>query len=142
MHTNDIESFGPDTAINPNTVEVTAAVQTQLSTEEISTVPILLAVSVANLEKTVQAATRDGSPLSLITQTITVMGQREEVARLQRGETRAYGIIQLKQEDFDALDTLKLVTPDYHLPKGIQLAQQPPPIEFKLIDLSVSDLDR
>lgn len=134
----DTQLFGAGAIIHPNTIEVTAAVQANLATEQISTVPILLAISVANLEKTVRAVTRDGNPLSLMTQTITVVGQREEVARLKSGETRAYGIIQLKQEDFDALDIPKLVTPDYHLPEGVQLADQPPPIEFKLVNLAVS----
>lgn len=134
----DTQFFGSDAVIHPNTIEVTAAVQANLATEQISTVPILLAISVANLEKTVRAVTRDGNPLSLMTQTITVVGQREEVARLTSGETRAYGIIQLKQEDFDALDTLKLVTPDYRLPEGVKLSEQPPPIEFKLVSLAIS----
>ncbi len=125
-------TFGPDARVEPNTIEVTAAVETQLVTQQIPTVPILLAVSVANLDKPFRAVARDGNPLSLMTQTISVIGQREDVDRLMRGETRVYGIIQLKQEDFDALGKLKLVTPEYHLPPGIRLAEQPAPVEFKL----------
>ncbi len=129
----DARQFGPDAVVTPNACEITATVQAQRSTAQIPTVPILLAVSFANLERTFRPATRDGSPLSLVTQTITVAGLTEDVQRLQRGETRVYGIIQLKQEDLEALDVLKLVTPEYHLPKGIELADEPTPIEFKLI---------
>ena len=96
-------------------------------------------MSFANLERPLQPVTRDGTPLSLVTQTITVTGLREVVARLQRGETRAYGIIQLKQEDLDALDLIKLVTPDYFLPEGVELALEGVPIEFKLIYYSKND---
>jgi len=128
----NVRPFGPDARVTPKSIDVTAAVETQLVTQQIPTVPILLAVSVANLDKPVRAVTRDGNPLSLMTQTISVIGQREEVDQLIRGETRVYGIIQLKQEDFDALGKLKLVTPDYHLPPGIRLAEQPVPVEFKL----------
>jgi len=71
--------------------------------------------------------------LSLVTQTITVTGPTNEVSRLLRGETRAFGLIQLKEDDFERMDVFKLVTPDYHLPNGVELAEEPPPIEFKLV---------
>lgn len=132
----DARSFGLGAVITPATVDVTATVQARRVTTQIPTVPILLAMSFANLERPLQPVTRDGTPLSLVTQTITVTGLREVVARLQRGETRAYGVIQLKQEDLDALDVIKLVTPDYFLPEGVELALEGVPIEFKLIYFS------
>ena len=118
----DQRKFGPDVELTPGTVTVTATVKAQRSTEPIPTVPILVAVSFANLEKPYRAVTRGGSPLSLVTQTITVTGPTEDVARLARGTTRAYGMIHLKQED--------------HLPPGVELAEEPPPIEFRLIDVT------
>ncbi len=129
----DPRRFGPDAEVSPTAVEVTATVQSQRITAQISTVPVLLAVSVSNLPLPVQPADRDGQPLALLTQTITVAGQRDDIQKLQRGETRAFGIIQLKQEDFDALNLIKLATPEYRLPKGVELAQEPQPLEFKLI---------
>lgn len=129
----DARKFGPDAELSPSTIEVTATVQSQRIIVQISTVPVLLAVSASNLPLSVQPADRDGQPLTLLTQTITVAGQRDDVQRLQRGETRAFGIIQLKQEDFDALNLIKLATPEYRLPKGIELAQDPQPLEFKLV---------
>ena len=53
--------------------------------------------------------------------------------RLVRGETRAYGVIQLKEDDLQQMGVLKLAVPEYHLPKGIDLAAEPPSIEFQLI---------
>ncbi len=133
----DKRPFGPDAELVPSTVDVTATVKARRSTEKISTVPVLVAVSFANLQRPFSAVTRDGSLLSLVTQTITVTGPTEEVGRLQRGETRAYGLIQIKEDDFDRMDVFKLVTPEYHLPKGIELSEDPVPIEFKIVCVSV-----
>ena len=96
--------------------------------------PILLAVSFANLEKPYRPVTRDGAPLELEARTITVTGPSEEVAKLVRGDTRAYGIIRLKEVDLEELGVVKLTTPEYHLPPGVELAEPPQPVEFKLID--------
>lgn len=126
------ETYGADAEATPGTVEVTATVQAQRSTEVIPTVPILVAVSFANLERPYRAVTREGSPLSLVTQTITVTGPTDEVSKLVRGTTRAFGIIHLKEGDVEALDVVKLMTPEYRLPPGVKLAEEPPPIEFKL----------
>lgn len=131
----DVRGFGPDAVANPKVVEVTATVRAGRTTADIPTVPILLAVSFANLERTLQPVTRDGTPMVLVTRTITVTGLHDDVARLQRGETRAQGIIQLKQEDLEDTGSLKLATPEYSLPPGIELAADPSPIEFKLIDV-------
>jgi len=79
---------------------------------------------------------RDGSPLSLVTQTVTVSGATEDVQRLVRGETRAYGVIQLKEDDLQQMGVLKVATPEYHLPKGVELAEEPSPIEFQLIPVT------
>jgi hypothetical protein len=133
----DKRPFGPDAELVPSTVDVTATVKARRSTEKIPTVPVLVAVSFANLQRPFSAITRDGSLLSLVTQTITVTGPTEEVGRLQRGETRAYGLIQIKEDDFDQMDVFKLVTPEYHLPKGIELSEDPAPIEFKIVYVSV-----
>lgn len=135
----DSRHFGPDAELSPGTVDVVATVKAQQATERVATVPILLAVSFANLEKAYRPVARDGSPLSLVTQTIVVTGPPEEVTKLLRGDTRAYGMIQLKEDDLARLDTLKLMTPEYHLPPGIRLAEDPPPIEFRLAKVSVTD---
>ena len=132
----DNRRFGPDAELTPSAVEVTATVRPQRSTERVPTVPVLVAMSFANLEKRVRAVARDGSPLSLVTQTVTVSGATEDVQRLVRGETRAYGVIQLKEDDLQQMGVLKVATPEYHLPKGVELAEEPPPIEFQLIPVT------
>ena len=134
----DAGRFGPDSSLTPNSVEVTATVQAQRTTAQISTVPILLAVSFANLERALRPVGRDGTPLALMTQTITVSGRTEYIRRLQQGETRAYGVIHLKQEDLDRVGELNLVTPEYRLPDGVSLAETPSPIEFKLVPPAVA----
>ena len=100
------------------------------------TVPVLVAMSFANLEKRVRAVTRDGSPLTLVTQTVTVTGMTDDVMRLVRGETRAYGVVQLREDDLQQLGVLKLATPEYHLPKGIELVGEASSIEFQLIPVT------
>lgn len=137
--TPDQRVFGRDARLMPPTVEVTATVKAQRGTASISTVPILVAVSFANLGKPYRAVARDGSPLSLVTQTITVTGPADEVTRLARGATRVYGIIHLKQDDLEQLDVLKLMTPEYHLPPGVELAETPPAIEFRLTNVSAAE---
>ncbi len=130
----DGRPFGPAAVLTPDAISITATVKAQRSTAQISTVPILIAVSFANLEKPYRPVTRDGTPLSLETRTITVTGPTDAVTRLQSGATRAYGLIHLKQEAMEGLNQLMLMTPEYHLPPGIELAEEPAPVEFKLID--------
>ncbi len=131
--------FGPGATLEPPTISVTAAVRARRTTAQIPTVPILVAVSFPNLERPLRPVTRDGTPLSLVTQAITVTGPTEEVSRLVRGAARLFGIIQLKQDDLDRLGTLRLRTPEYHLPPGVELAEEPEPIEFKLIDATATN---
>jgi hypothetical protein len=131
--------FGPDAKATPSTIEVSATVKAQRRTAQIPTVPVLIAVSFANLDKPYRAVARDGSPLSLVTQTITVAGPTDAIARLLGGTTRAYGIIQLKEDDLEQLGVLKLMTPEYQLPKDVELVEPPPPVELKLIDPTVTE---
>jgi hypothetical protein len=137
----DRRIFGPDAQAAPSTIDVTATVKAQRRTAQIPTVPILFAVSFANLEKPYRAIGPDGTPLSLVTQTITVTGSTDAVTRLERGTSRVYGIIQLKQDDLEQVGTLKLMTPEYYLPQGVELAEEPPPIEFRLIDATDTEVD-
>jgi len=129
----DARRFGSDAEITPATVEFTASVRAQRVVERIPTVPVLVAMSFTSLDAPLQALARDGTPLTLVTQTIAVAGAPEDVARLSRGETRAYGVIQIKEDDLAQLGVLKLTTPEYHLPKGVELAEPPPSVEFQLI---------
>lgn len=129
----DASRFGRGATLDPGIVHVSATLKAQRRLVEIPTVPILLAVSFANLEQPLRPVTRDGTPLTLVAPSITVTGPIEDVARLERRTTRAFGIIRLKQDDLDDLGAIKLITPEYHLPPNITLAADPPPIEFKLI---------
>ena len=127
----DVAIFGPDAEISPGSVEVTATVSLQLATEEIPTVPILLAVSFGNLERPFSAMPRDG--VSPVTRTIKVTGPREAIQRLLSRETRVYGIIRIAEDDLVEWDDFRPMRPDYRLPAGVELAEDPEPIEFKLI---------
>ena len=135
----DARRFGPDSILDPDEVKVTATVEAQRSTAAIPTVPILLAVSFANLEKPYRPIARDGGPLGIVAPTITVTGPTEDVAKLVRGDTRAYGIIRLKEVDLEELGAIKLMTPEYYLPPRLELAEPPQPVEFKLIDAPLTE---
>ena len=130
----DSHVFGPGAELTPDRIEVTATVRADRRTEEIPTVPIKLAVSFANLAKPYQAVARDGTALTLVTQTITVTGPADGVTRLLRGETRAYGFIQLKQADLEELGVFKAWTPEFYLPPDIRMAEPAEAIEFKIIN--------
>lgn len=132
----DGRAFGPDATLTPATMIVTATIKAGRTTATIPTVPILFAVSVPNLARPLRVAARDGSPLPLLAPSIRVSGATDEVAKLVRGATRAYGIIHIKEDDLEDLGRLKLMTPDYRLPPGIHLVEVPVPIEFKLLDAS------
>lgn len=132
----DGRPFGLDAEFQPSTIEATATVRAVRSAEQIPTVPVLIALSFANIERPLRALDRDGAPLSLVTRTIDVIGSTEAVARLVRGETRAYGIILIKEEDLEQLGVLRLLAPDYHLPPGVELAHAPDPIELQLVSLA------
>jgi len=138
----DSRAFGPGAELTPSNIEVTATVMAQRKTVQIPTVPILVAVSFANLDKNYRAVTSEGDPLTLVTQTITVTGPTDEVNRLERGATRAFGIIQLKQADLEQLGVQKLMTPEYHLPPGVELAKDPAPIQFQLIYANDTESNR
>ncbi len=133
----DARKWGSDTQLTPNVVEVTATIKAQRRTVEISTVPILVAVSFANLEKPYAAVSPEGEPLTLITRTISVTGPTEAVNRLERGLTRAYGTIHLKEADLDALNELKILTPNIQLPAEIELVGSVDPVHLRLVDKSV-----
>lgn len=135
----DPSVFGPDAEFSPRSVEASATVRAERVVRQVPTVPVLVAMSFGNLARDVQAVSRDRTPLSLVTQTITVAGMPDAVARLISGEARAYGIIQLKEEDLETLGVVKLVTPEYHLPKDVELAANPPPIEMMLIRVQPGD---
>ncbi|MBI4719266.1 MAG: hypothetical protein HY763_15825 [Planctomycetes bacterium] len=128
----DPRAFGPEAAANPSSVEVTAAVKSQRMTAEIPTVPIKTVLSFANLAQPVYAVARDGTRLTLVTQTIRVTGPTDEVAKLVRGETRAFGFIQLKEADLQEVGAYRAWTPEFQLPQNIELVEEPQPIEFKL----------
>jgi hypothetical protein len=130
----DPSSFGTDAEFDPGTVEVAGKVKAQRSTAEVTAVPVLLAVSFANLEKSYRPIARDGSPMDIVAPTITVTGPTEDVARLRRGDTRAYGIIRLREVDLEELGATKLMIPEYHLPPRLELAEPPQPVEFKLTE--------
>ena len=132
----DARVFGPGAKLDPATVSVTATVKAARTTAQISTVPILIAVSFPNLEKPYRPVSSDGTALTLVAPPIQVAGPTEAVARLQQGTTRAYGIIHLKQEDMENLDTLLLMVPEYYLPPGVVLAKEPEPVQFSLRDVT------
>lgn len=134
----DTRPFGADARLSPNAITVTATVMTERLTQEITTVPILFAVSSINLEKPLRPVTRDGTPLSVVTRTITATGPTDIMTRLARGEQRVYGLIQLKQDDLEDPETVKIMTPDIRLPPGVELVKDPDPVEFKLINASTT----
>lgn len=134
----NVNSFGPEAVLSPSTITLTATVKAERMTAEIPTVPILFAVSSANLERHYRPVSRDGEPLDVLTRTITVTGQTDAVSALVRGVTRARGIIHLKQDDLEELDVVKVMTPEFNLPEGIELAKQIAPVEFMLIDVSLT----
>ncbi len=128
--------FGRSAELVPDRIDVTATVMADRQTVEIATVPIKPVVSFANLAKSYVAVARDGTPLTLVTQSITVTGPTEEVEKLVRGDTRAYGFIQLKEADLEELGVYRARVPEFHLPPGIELAAQPQVVEFKLVSNS------
>lgn len=136
----DANPFGRKARFTPDRVEVTATVKADRSTIEVPTVPIRPVISFANLAKPLVAVARDGTPLELVTQAITVTGPTDDVAKLARGETRAFGLIQLKEADFEELGVLMSRTPEFYLPPGIRLARETSPIEFKLVLAENADI--
>ncbi|MBU0717931.1 MAG: hypothetical protein KJ749_06760 [Planctomycetes bacterium] len=130
----DSSPFGPGAELNPPRIDVVATVKADRRTADIPTVPIKLVVSFASLSKSYQAIARDGSVLTLETQTIKVTGPTEDVARLLDGTTRAYGFIQLKEADLENLGSYRAWLPRFHLPANLELAEDPEPLEFKLIE--------
>jgi len=131
--------LGQDAEISPNPIEVTATLKADRVTADVPTVPIKPVVSFANLSRPYRAVSRDGTPIAVETRTITVTGPAEDVSKLLRGDTRAYGFIHLKEADLAEPGVIKVWTPEFHLPPRIELAKQPDPIEFKLTNISQAE---
>ncbi len=136
----DPRQFGRDAAFSPDSIEVTATVQAQRTTAVIPTVPVKPVVSFTNLDKSLMAQSRDGTLLTVETVSIRVTGPTEDVAKLQRGVSRAYGLIQIKESDLQELNVLKAWPTDFVLPPQIELAETPAPIEFKLVEQAAPTL--
>lgn len=128
----DHRPFGPEAELSPSSVEVTATLKSQRETEEIAAVPIRFLVSPSALATAYAAVGRDDAPLTLVTRSIRVAGPPEDLARLKRGETRAFGFIQLRESDFQRLGVFRSWTPEYILPPHLELEEEPEPIEFML----------
>lgn len=129
----DHRPFGPGAELKPSSVEVTATVKSQRDTADIPAVPIRFLISPSSLATAYAAVTREGTPLTLVTRTVRVAGSPEDIARLQRGETKAFGFIQLKETDFQQLGVLRTWTPEYILPPNLELEGVHEPIEFMLV---------
>lgn len=129
----DARRFGDGASMAPPSLDVTATVRSQHRVEQIPTVPVLIALSFANLDASFRAVGRDGNAISLVTRTIMVTGPPEAVARLARGETKAYGIIRIKEDDLRDTNQLRMYAPDYHLPPQLELTEDPDPVELQLV---------
>lgn len=128
----DASPFGANATVTPKTVLVTATVSTRRVTAELTSVPVLLAVSFANFGRPVAAVTQDGEQLPVF-QNISVTGDPETIERLRAGETRVIGLIQLRESDFSQANEWRVVKPEFQLPPGVVLAAEPKPVEFKLV---------
>lgn len=132
----DPREFGPNATFKPATVQVTAVVQARRDLREIPTVPIMVAVSFDKLGRAFRPVATDGTPLELVTRTIVVEGPTDVVARLARGEIRAFGVIRLREEDLDDPDSVKVIKPEIFLPPGISQVGTVEPVELKLVPVS------
>lgn len=132
----DVSRFGPGAVVQPAGIEGAAVVAAQRLVEEIPTVPIKLVVSFDGLKRALQPVGRDGTPINLVAQTIRVAGPADEVLRLKRGETRAFGLIQLKEAELDQPGDIRAWTPEFVLPGSLQLADPPPPVEFRMMPVT------
>jgi len=129
----DPREYGPNATFEPESVQVTAVVQARRDMREIPTVPIMVAVSFDKLGRAFRAVATDGTPLELVTRTIVVEGPTDVIARLVRGETRAFGVIRLREEDLDDPDSVKVIKPEVFLPPGISQVGSVEPVELKLV---------
>ncbi|MCO6435911.1 MAG: hypothetical protein J5J06_02360 [Phycisphaerae bacterium] len=131
----DASRFGPGATVEPPVLEGTAIVADQRVVKEIPTVPIKLVVSFAGLKRPLQPVGRDGAPINLVAQTIRVSGPPEDVLKLERGETKAFGLIQLKEAELEKPGDFRAWTPEFILPANLTLADPPVPVEFRLAEV-------
>ena len=68
------QDYGPGAELNPRVVDVTATVRSQRVEAEIPAVPVLLAVSFPNLERSYRPVARDGTALDIVAPTVRVRG--------------------------------------------------------------------
>ncbi|MHC5109145.1 MAG: hypothetical protein ACYTHJ_04610 [Planctomycetota bacterium] len=127
-------SFGADAVFFPPQVKVQGIVKSQEVEADISSVPVLLAVSFQNFEKAYRPIGADGRALQIVKPPIKVKGLPDAIASLVRGDTRAYGIIQLKEDDLRIQNNTIAFEPVYHLPSGITLVDDRVQVEFRLED--------
>ncbi|MGB0716654.1 MAG: hypothetical protein ACPGXK_12285 [Phycisphaerae bacterium] len=128
----DTREFGEHAYFDTPNINIKATLSPQEITQVLETVPVLLAVSFDNFDRAYKPFEPDGAPMQIVTTKITVKGPPAEVASLVRGDTRAFGVIRLKEDDLNSLATASGFEPEFYLPRGIELVGKPDTIEFRL----------
>lgn len=126
--------FGEHAYFESSSFAVKATISPREMTAELETVPVLLAVSFKNFERAYKPYAPDGNDLEIVTARITVKGSPENVASLVRGDTRAFGVIRLKEDDLRSLEKANGFEPEFYLPQGIELVGKPETVEFRLVE--------
>jgi hypothetical protein len=128
----DTARFGPRSEVEPSVVQLTGTIRVQRKTIELRTVPVLVGLSFRSLGRPVRAVGQDGSSPPLITRTLVVSGPMDTIESLQSGDTRVYGLVRLRDSDLDRLGEWLVLAPRFDLPPGVELVQDPAPVEIKL----------
>ncbi len=128
-----LDRLGPTARSTVETVQVVATLKSaQKRTVTIPTVPIRLAPTFLAFGRPFKARLV-GRQSNLLTQTIVVTGTDEALNRLDLNNSGIYGVIPLHEADYEKAGPLEPRTPEFILPDGIRLDQDPEPVRIELV---------
>jgi hypothetical protein len=116
--------------LRPSQVRLVARLRERLKEATIPAVPIIFQAGPSVFNRYLIDSPDN---FTLLTQSITIKGPDDVVARMVSGQVKVFGVIMLTTPEAKEVGTFQRVTPSFVLPPGITLVDEPTPVEFRLL---------
>jgi hypothetical protein len=121
---------GVEVRLEPAEVRLVAKLHERRTEATVPAVPIVFHASQAVFNRYL-IDRRDN--YTVLTQPVVIRGPEDAVKSILDGQTRIFGTVFLSTPEADDVGEFRLVTPEFSLPPGVTLAEQPAPVEFRLV---------
>jgi hypothetical protein len=114
----------------PDKLTLSASLREQRKVAALKAVPVRFESQI-DIFNSFSIETREKEPL--LTQSIRVKGPAEVIDKLVSGEIKVLGVIQFTANDTVEGVGFRYYTPAFHLPAGVELMDEPAPVELRLV---------